>query len=98
MLASLVFGCPGLDWSPIDHLETFAGTQAVTIGEQQASGLITHIFSSVFCVKRSISTLKWCSFMLRGAGMVFAVSLISLTPFMGSVLFQYRGLLKPWVG
>ncbi|CAK8999286.1 Putative rhamnose biosynthetic enzyme 1 [Durusdinium trenchii] len=36
MLASLVFGCPGLDWSPIDHLETFAGTQAVTIGDWQA--------------------------------------------------------------
>ncbi|CAJ1355964.1 unnamed protein product, partial [Effrenium voratum] len=36
LLATLVFSCPNLDWSPIDHLETFAGQCAVTKAEWQA--------------------------------------------------------------
>ncbi|CAK9097897.1 unnamed protein product [Durusdinium trenchii] len=33
LLATLVFTCGGLDWSPIDHFETFAGDQSITKGE-----------------------------------------------------------------
>jgi hypothetical protein len=38
LLVSLVFSVPGVDWSPIDHLETFAGCKAVTAAERQAQG------------------------------------------------------------
>lgn len=43
ILASLVFACPGLDWSSIDHLETFAGKQAVTKGELEAGRTFRNI-------------------------------------------------------
>eukprot|EP00434_Breviolum_minutum_P045418 symbB.v1.2.040712.t1/scaffold7461.1/size11127/1 len=36
VLAALVFTVPGLDWAPIDHLETFAGCKAVTHAERKA--------------------------------------------------------------
>ena len=31
-----MYGVPDLDWTPIDHFETFAGEKAVTMGEKQA--------------------------------------------------------------
>ena len=35
-LVALLMGVPGLDWSrPCTHVETFAGCQAVTMGEIQ---------------------------------------------------------------
>lgn len=47
VLAALVFTVPGLDWAPIDHLETFAGCKAVTHAERKVwlyivCGLISH--------------------------------------------------------
>ena len=39
LLVSLLFSVPGLDWSPIDHLETFAGCKAVTTAERQVRQL-----------------------------------------------------------
>ena len=43
LLVSLLFSVPGLDWSPIDHLETFAGCKAVTAAECEVHG-----FKSLF--------------------------------------------------
>ncbi|CAK9089808.1 30S ribosomal protein S6 [Durusdinium trenchii] len=39
LLATLVFSCGGLDWSPIDHFETFAGDQSITKGEIAEHGV-----------------------------------------------------------
>ena len=36
LLAALVFALPGLDWSPVEHCEFFAGHMAVTKGELEA--------------------------------------------------------------
>ena len=34
-LAALVFSTSGLDWTPLDHCESFAGDMSVTLGEWQ---------------------------------------------------------------
>ncbi|CAE7244498.1 unnamed protein product [Symbiodinium sp. CCMP2592] len=36
LLAALVFALPGLDWSPTDHCELFAGEMAITRAELEA--------------------------------------------------------------
>ena len=36
ILVSMIFACPGLDFSPVEHLETFAGCAAVTKAEAEA--------------------------------------------------------------
>ena len=49
VLASMVFATPGLDWSAIDHLETFAGKQSVTKGELEAGHTkLYHAFGDVW--------------------------------------------------
>ena len=35
ILAGLMFSVPALPWTPIDHVELFAGCCSVTLGEQQ---------------------------------------------------------------
>ena len=49
LLVSLVFSVPGVDWSPIDHLETFAGCKAVTAAERQAQGFKRKIVKVWVC-------------------------------------------------
>lgn len=53
MLCSLIFACDGLDWSPIDHLETFAGHMAVTKAEMQVG-----LFQQETCISIQTKSLK----------------------------------------
>ena len=37
LLASMVFALPGLDWTPTEHCELFAGEMAITKAELEVS-------------------------------------------------------------
>ena len=48
LLALMVFATPGLDWSPTDHCEFFAGEMAVTKGELEGPSLVHGMCPSLF--------------------------------------------------